>query len=506
MTSMPTLGILGSPFTLIFGPVFTYTGLTAFAFFSSAASMMFVCRRWVQWLPAAFLAGLLYGFSPDMISQGWGHVFLFSTALFPLMLLMLDEIIIRQTRSPGWLGVLLGILFALQLGISPELLVDAILLAVIGILAIALRFRSQIVERSRYVGHSLLGFAVITIPVSAIYVRSFMEGSGGGLGQYHTTSTVAGLSADVANLVSPSTLFRFNFGLGHWTNSLVGFESNGFHPDPYENGAYIGLALLLFIVGAVIIMRKIMTVQIFSFLAIASLLLSLGSTLSIFGVNTGIPLPFKLLTDLPIFNNSIAIRWSGFMWLFVSLLVALAVEELHIRTRLLRMGEGSRGFIISAWILLGIGLVALVPLWPYPTSRANVPAWFASGTKRNLSPAEVLFVFPTVFAPGDSALPMMWQAVDAFTYRIVGGKFGPQSSSYGALESGSELCGLSPTLSEPPSTIELEARQEMRSVGIGAVVMPPIRSVNRSCAIKFMNSVTSLTPRLEDGALVWRLR
>ncbi|MFZ0059756.1 MAG: hypothetical protein WAL35_06895, partial [Acidimicrobiales bacterium] len=74
-TSMPLIGVLASPITAIFGPVAAFALFTRLAFFVSATSMMFVLRRYTKWLPAAFLGGLLYGFSPYVVDQGLGHLF-----------------------------------------------------------------------------------------------------------------------------------------------------------------------------------------------------------------------------------------------------------------------------------------------------------------------------------------------------------------------------------------------------------------------------------------------
>ena len=62
-TSMLGLGVLVSPITSAFGPIVAWNVLERAAFVLSATSMCLVMRRWTEWWPAAFVAGLLYGFS-----------------------------------------------------------------------------------------------------------------------------------------------------------------------------------------------------------------------------------------------------------------------------------------------------------------------------------------------------------------------------------------------------------------------------------------------------------
>ena len=61
--SMVALGVIFLPITKLFGPVVAWNLALRFAVAVSAASMCLVLRRWTAWWPAAFLGGLLYGFS-----------------------------------------------------------------------------------------------------------------------------------------------------------------------------------------------------------------------------------------------------------------------------------------------------------------------------------------------------------------------------------------------------------------------------------------------------------
>jgi len=64
-TSFPLLGLLATPIVLLAGPVAALNVLFVLSFCLSAFAMCMVLRRWVKWWPAAFVGGLVYGFSPS---------------------------------------------------------------------------------------------------------------------------------------------------------------------------------------------------------------------------------------------------------------------------------------------------------------------------------------------------------------------------------------------------------------------------------------------------------
>ena len=61
-----------------------------------AFSMCIVLRRWTAWWPAAFVGGLLYGFSAYFTVYGSGYLFLVFVPIPPVILLLLHEAMVRQ--------------------------------------------------------------------------------------------------------------------------------------------------------------------------------------------------------------------------------------------------------------------------------------------------------------------------------------------------------------------------------------------------------------------------
>src|SRR5579859_6316777 len=97
-TSMPLLGLLGLPITLIAGPVATFNLLLRLGLAASGASMFGVMRRYTSWWPAAFGGGLLFVISPYVANQAIRHLFLSFVPLVPLFIPLLDDWLISRRR------------------------------------------------------------------------------------------------------------------------------------------------------------------------------------------------------------------------------------------------------------------------------------------------------------------------------------------------------------------------------------------------------------------------
>src|SRR5215469_14496281 len=156
-TSMPLLGVLGMPVTLLAGPVAAFNLLLRIGIAASGMSMFGVLRRYVSWWPAAFGGGLLFAFSPYLANQAVRHLFLSFVPLVPLFIPIIDDWLISRRRSPVRSGLVLGLVAALQYLISAEVLLTSAIMAVVGLAYLALRYRSAVAER---VGVLLRGVAV----------------------------------------------------------------------------------------------------------------------------------------------------------------------------------------------------------------------------------------------------------------------------------------------------------------------------------------------------------
>ena len=105
----------------------------------TAFTAFVVIRRWAPWTPAAFVGGLLYGFSPFVLSSlEFAHLMTAALMLLPLILAVLDEILIRQRHGALGAGLLLGLLVFAQFFLSSEMLAIVAVVVVICLVALVL--------------------------------------------------------------------------------------------------------------------------------------------------------------------------------------------------------------------------------------------------------------------------------------------------------------------------------------------------------------------------------
>ena len=92
-TSVVALGVVLAPVTWAFGPVATLNVALTLSPALSAMALFVLVRRWVAWQPAAFFAGLLYGFSPFLIVLLTdAHLMIGFMPIPPLIVICLDEL------------------------------------------------------------------------------------------------------------------------------------------------------------------------------------------------------------------------------------------------------------------------------------------------------------------------------------------------------------------------------------------------------------------------------
>jgi len=94
--------------------------------------------------------------------------------------------------------------------------------------------------------------------------------------------------------------------------------------DIAENGSYLGIPLVVLLPYLLYRIRRDRFVMTVAFMGLVAYVLSLGSSLNVGGHTTGVPLPFAIMTKLPVIDNLIASRFSLYVALAAAFVFAIA--------------------------------------------------------------------------------------------------------------------------------------------------------------------------------------
>jgi hypothetical protein len=391
-SSIPAVALLMAPVTIAAGPVVAYNVALVLAIVTSGLAAWAASRRYVDGLLGPLVAGAVYAFSSYSIGHATLHLNLTFAFAPPLMLILLDELVVRRRSSPVRIGVAIGALAALQLYVFEEVLatmvVAAAVLALVVVLAV--RDRDAIRAGARRLARATIPAAVTFLLLAAwpLAVQFF-----GPRRIESRIQDVSAFSTDLLNLVLPTpNTFLAPPPLTEFTRHF----STLYH----EATAYIGVPLLLVLVVLVVTRWRDPRVRVGGLVALVLFVLSLGPVLHLATEDTGIPMPWWPLAHLPLIEHAIPGRMTMYFFLTVAILVGIAIEQLQ------RMPVGRR---VAGIACIALALAVATPR-PFGAWKSPTPAWFEGAGPALLGP-DALVLFAPHFANGAGAAPMQWTAV-----------------------------------------------------------------------------------------------
>ncbi len=417
-TSELLLGILAAPITVIWGPIASFNVLMTMALAGSATSAYFLARRLTSWRPAAFAAGLLFGFSPYMIAESAGtHLHLTFLVVPPLIFLVLHELLVVQRWPVSRCGLALAGLVVAQFFISVEVLVTTAVTALVAVVVAAVVGRHSLRPRLPYAGRSLAVALGVSAAVLA-YPIWFLT-----LGPGHINGTLQLVpEAYRADLFGP-----FIPDLNQWLAPAAATRVADHFANSYsENGSYLGIPLVVTLGAGVLWLRRRAEVWVLALSGLAVFVLSLGGALAVYhapalngsgGALGRVPLPEAILAKLPILDSLVPVRFSGYVVLFAALLLAVILDALHTRVPTARPAALATAAAVACFL----PLVPSVPLGGI--EPAVVPPYFSSQAVTALAPRSVTVVLPFASEPFYEA--QLWQVTGSHPYRfdLAGGYF-----------------------------------------------------------------------------------
>jgi hypothetical protein len=518
-TGETLLGLVAAPVTELFGPIVSFNTMLMLAMATSATACYALARRFTTWRPAAFFAGILYGFSPYMVGQGLYHLNLLFVPLPPLMFLVLYELLIVQRGRPERWGALLALLVCAQFFISSEVLAETAVIGVVAVVVLVVLHPGAVAARAR---HAAVGLAV-AVAISAVVlvgpVLYALHGPGHVTGPINPYPAQVN-RADLLGAVVPNLDQRFA------PASLVQI-GNRFAANPPENGSYLGIPLLVVLAAFTVALRRVGLVSFCAVMVAAAYLLSLGARLIVSGspstaLTSGLLLPGAIFDHIPLLDSGAPARLSLFVALFAGLILAVGLDHLRQAAAESRRGmsssrsrhaapRSSRPVVATALAAaVGIGvLIPLVPSWPYPVNAVDTPAYFTTDGVDAVPAGSAALLYPYPAAGVDDALPMLWQATAKMRFKTPGGYFlVPQAvtgrTSEGRVTfTGSTLNALYDGVKITRSAgLRAQLWRQLDTWRIGTVIAEPV-GADPGAAISFLSWLIARRPVSSGGVDVW---
>jgi hypothetical protein len=487
-TPQTLTALLAWPVTAVAGPVLAYNAMMTLGPALSAWCAFLVIRRHVATRLPAVLGGLLYGFSPYMLAHSVGHLNLTTVWIPPLLLLVLDEVLVRQRRSALLGGAAVGVLATCQLFISEELVASEALVAAVAVAVLAALHRGEVAARLPHALRALAAAAGVLALLGGWAVAIQFLGAQ----RLHGGVQPPGIYVtDLLNLVVPTDVQRLA------PTAALGISSR-FTGNGSEHNGYLGIPLILVLLTVAIRLRDRPLVRFAALTGLLVAVLSLGPTLHIAGHATRIPLPEAPISHTPVLANLLPSRLMLYAFLFAALLVAVFVEEMRRRPATAAAGA----------LLLAAAGAALFPRLPFPSTPVSTPEFFTRGAVRQIPQDEVALLAPYVRGAIPDE-PMLWQALSGMRFRMPEGYFqgpdrgglriyGPPPSATSAAMEAIWATGVAQPLTDDLRrriATDLEVWQ-VRDILVGP--MPHRREMTA-----FMTALTGRPPVESGGVAIW---
>lgn len=533
-TSVPALGFVVAPLTLVAGPVVSMNVLSTLTPVAGALAMWWALGRVGLGHPARWLGGLWFGFSPFVLVQlAFGWLDLAFVVLVPLAAVAAVAAV-RPGPHQRRAGAALGLLVVAEFFVSSELcllLVVSLGLAFLGAAAAAVvRDRTAAAERARRALPGLgvaVGVAAVLLAVPVWY---FLAGPGHLSGTVWSNAVPGDLGNAPANFVSAR---------GQWgpvsASQLVHLARvlGGYAGPPLPAPADLGVGMLVVWAAALWRWRRDARLWGVTALAVVTAVLSLRAGPTHWS-------PWALVEHLPVLDNVVQARLAVVVDLCAAAVLAVVVDRLatgrhDVRSApdpwgaaadqpvrrpgssAPRTGAGRRRLraaTAGACALVAVVpvAVALAPNLPLAVQPVRVPAWF-TGPGRALPDGAVVLPYP--FPTADTQSALLWQALAGFRFAMPGGA-GPAGTVARARLAGFAVLRAASLPTGPPPVPDRAAldavRRALRRWGVTTVVVPDGVSLARydrgrgdAYGVAFLTAVLGAAPRADDGAWVWTL-
>ncbi|MFC5996225.1 hypothetical protein ACFQE5_18630 [Pseudonocardia hispaniensis] len=459
-TGTPLLGLVFAPITLTAGPVAAYNTAMILGPVVSGVALAAALGPYVRrWVPRA-VAGALYAFGPFHLAHtSAGHLNLVWSVLPPVLLYLVHVLFVRRLERPVRTGALVGVVLAAQTVLYTQTLAFGVLMLVVTAAVLAVRWPRRARAALPGLCRAGLGCLAAYVVLCAYPLYLILAGP---VRPRAPIRDVEYSGADLGNAVVPTTLTAVRFtpdGLAERMQGHLG-----------EQGGYLGPAMLAVAVVAVVAVRST-ALRVAAIVGVIAYVFSLGPTLVIFNEHTGVPLPWRMFTGVPLLLEAEPVRLQVVVVLCVAVVVAIWLDRLP--------SMQPRAARVAAAALTVVALVSWLPADRQETQSAATPAFFAVAA-HHLRPNEVVETYPRLNSWWyGGAEPLRWQVASGMAYRTTGGYFiGSDAEHEVLIESPWNryqigAAQVADGTGVPDDGSAADAGAELRSMGVTVVIVVP---------------------------------
>lgn len=383
-TLVPTLGLAAAPLTFATTASFSFAVLITLGPALTALTGFWWLRRYVDRSWAAAAGGLLLGFNPYMSGHLLGHLNLVFTCLLPLMLMLAEDLVWRRPRSQRRSSVYLGVVTAVQLGISEELVLILVVgVAVVVVFSLAVKPALTWTAARAVSGWALVSIAVMVIVSSPLLISQLI------LSPTVTVDTTR-FRATPVDFVHASVRQQFGLGTATRTSALGGAE----------HGVYLGWpVVVVLVVGVVVTYRRDPWIRVAAGTAVILVVLCM----------------FPVFGNVPALESVLPARYSFALFFVVAWMMTRWCDRAKIGRSIGPVAPGTAVAVAVAAMAL-----AVISLTPSRVSSYPLPAaseFFGSAWRQSHLPSGT----PLLLLPAGDARGMYYQQRAEFSFLQPGG-------------------------------------------------------------------------------------
>ena len=405
------IGVLVAPLTLTAGPIAATNVALTLCPALSGWSCWVAARSLVSWQPAALLAGLVFAYSPFVVTNlAMGHAGLALLVVPPLLLVATRHVLFgAPERRVRW-GVALGALLGLQFLISSEVLAIAVVVGAPCALVAAVVGRRSLGSVSE-LARALAAAGLVALGVLAFPLWLFVWGPQHLHGPLWPGASVEGNAVSALwdagrYRAAAGTLLRFG-----------GYEGQAGPPS-----SYLGPVLLALGGASLVAARRRRSAWVLALGAVLATVCSFGALVWWTpGHAVNLWAPWRILGTWPLLDDVIPQRFSAVTDLCLALVICVGIDSVR---RAPFVGRRAGSWCTVAAVII-LSAAAVGSTWrtyqvPFETRAVAAPEWFRVAAPR-LPPQTIVLSYPFPFPLDGSSAPMVWQAVDGMQFRLAGG-------------------------------------------------------------------------------------